>query len=233
VRRVKRVFVTGTDTGVGKTTVACALLAAYARRGHAVVAMKPCETGGGDDALNLAAATGRALDPALVCPYRFPLPASPEAAAAAAGATVDVARITDAFARLTCDADLALVEGAGGLLVPLGGGRNMADLAAALALPLLIVARASLGTVNHTLLTVEAARRRGLRVAGVILSRAADTAGPDEPTNPAAIARHGDVRVLGTLPYYKSAGCTNTHDFPSLASLAEQHLDLDALWAAL
>ncbi|HZS38573.1 MAG TPA: dethiobiotin synthase [Polyangia bacterium] len=225
---MKRVFVTGTDTGVGKTTVACALLAAFARRGRVVAAMKPCETGGGDDAQNLAAATGRALDGALVCPYRFPLPASPEVAAAEAGATVELAPIRDAFARLTCDAELALVEGAGGLLVPLGGGRNMADLAAALELPLLIVARASLGTVNHTLLTVEAARRRNLRVAGVILSRAADTAGPDEPSNPLAIARHGDVRVFGTLPR-----CTNTRDFPSLAALAENHLDLDALWSAL
>jgi dethiobiotin synthetase len=133
-----------------------------------------------------------------------------------------------AFERVSRGAELVLVEGAGGLLVPLGAGRTMADLAVALELPLVIVARASLGTVNHTLLTVEAARRRGLRVAGVILSRPVETAGPDEATNPAAIERHGDVRVFGALPRL-----TNTRDFPSLASAAESALDLDALWSVL
>jgi dethiobiotin synthetase len=225
---MKRVFVTGTDTGVGKTTVACALLAAFARRGRVVAAMKPCETGGGSDARDLADATGRALDGEAVCPYRFALPASPEVAAAAEGATVELAPITAAFERVSRGAELVLVEGAGGLLVPLGGGRTMADLAVALELPLVIVARASLGTVNHTLLTVEAARRRGLRVAGVILSRPVETAGPDEATNPTAIERHGDVRVFGALPRL-----TNTREFPSLASAAESALDLDALWSVL
>jgi len=225
---VKRLFVTGTDTGVGKTTVACALAAAFARRGRRVAVMKPCETGGGDDALRLAAATGRALDPALVCPYRFPLPASPEVAAAAAGGAIDFAPILMAAAALSADADLVLVEGAGGLLVPISAELDMADLARALELPLLIVARASLGTVNHTRLTIEAARARKLDVAGVILSRASETAGPDEPSNPDSIVRHGRVRLFGTLPR-----CLNILDTNALAELAEQHLDLDSLWEAI
>ncbi len=225
---MKRLFVTGTDTGVGKTTVACALAAAFARRGHKVAVMKPCETGGGDDALRLAAATGRALDPALVCPYRFPLPASPEVAAAAAGGTIDFAPILMAAAALSVDADLVLVEGAGGLLVPIAVQLDMADLARALELPLLIVARASLGTVNHTRLTLEAARARKLDVTGVILSRTSETAGPDEPSNPDAIVRHGRVRLFGTLPR-----CLNTLDNSALADLAERHLDLDSLWSAI
>ncbi len=199
------VFVTATDTGVGKTWVACALVRAAERRGLRVAAMKPCETGDGDDGERLIAATGRALDPSLARPYRFHVPASPEVAARAENAVVDVARIVDAFARLTRDADFSVVEGAGGLLVPVAPGLLMADVAARLGLPLLIVARASLGTVNHTLLTLEAARARRLAVAGVVLSRAVDSAGPDEASNPEAIATYGRVPILGLFPHGRDA----------------------------
>ncbi len=198
-------FVTATDTGVGKTWVACALARAAARRGLRVAVMKPCETGDGDDGARLLDAAGRALDPALARPYRFQLPASPEVAARAEGAVVDVARIEDAFARLAADAELTLVEGAGGLLVPVAPGVLMADVAARLGLPLLIVARASLGTVNHTLLTLEAARARRLAVAGVVLCRAVDGAGPDEATNPDAIGSYGRVPILGIFPHGRDA----------------------------
>jgi dethiobiotin synthetase len=198
-------FITATDTGVGKTFVACALLRAAVRRGLRVAAMKPCETGDGDDGARLIAATGRALDPALARPYRFALPASPEAAARAEGTIIDVDRIVAAFHTLAPDADLTLVEGAGGLLVPIAPGVLMADLAARLGLPLLVVARASLGTVNHTLLTLEAARQRELPVAGVILTRAVDSYGPDEASNPLAIATWGKVPILGALPHVADA----------------------------
>ncbi|MDB4971345.1 MAG: dethiobiotin synthase [Myxococcales bacterium] len=212
-------FITATDTGVGKTFVACALLRAAVRRGLRVAAMKPCETGEGDDGERLIAATGRALDPNLARPYRFAIPASPEAAAAAEHATVDVDRITSAFHALAADADLTIVEGAGGLLVPLAPGVLMVDLAARLGLPLLIVARASLGTVNHTLLTIEAARRRDLRVAGVIFTRASDSHGADEATNPLAIATHGKTHILGALPHVTDAA--------QLDELAERFLLVD------
>jgi dethiobiotin synthetase len=198
-------FVTATDTGVGKTWVSTALARAAARRNWRVAAMKPCETGEGDDGARLIAATGRDLDPALARPYQFAVPASPDVAARAAGAVVDVAHIEACFARLTRDADFTIVEGAGGLLVPVAPGLLMADLAARLGLPLLIVARASLGTVNHTLLTLEAARGRSLAVAGVVLSRAVETAGPDEATNPEAIATWGRVPILGTFPHGRDA----------------------------
>jgi dethiobiotin synthetase len=222
---VKALFVTGTDTGVGKTTMACALVSAFVRRGLTVAAMKPCETGDGDDAARLAEATGRALDLSLVSPYRFALPASPAAAAAAVGRTVDLEVIASAFQLLVAGCDLAIVEGAGGLLVPLDDTRTMADLARRLALSLVVVARPSLGTVNHTLLTVEAARRRDLTVAGVVFSRVAPPRGPDERSNPEAIARHGRVAIFGTLP--------QLHPGDDAAALAEQHLDLDGLWRAL
>jgi dethiobiotin synthetase len=198
-------FVTATDTGVGKTWVACALARAAARRGLRVAVMKPCETGDGDDGARLLDAAGRPLDATLARPYQFHLPASPEVAARAEGVVVDVARIEAAFARLTRDADFTLVEGAGGLLVPLAPGVLMADLAARLRLPLLIVARASLGTVNHALLTIEAARARNLPIAGVVMSRAVDTAGLEEPTNPEAIAAYGRVPILGLFPHGRDA----------------------------
>jgi dethiobiotin synthetase len=198
-------FVTATDTGVGKTWVACALARAAVRRGLRVAVMKPCETGDGDDGARLLDAAGRPLDAALARPYRFHLPASPEVAARAEGAVVDVTRIADAFTRLTRDADFTIVEGAGGLLVPVAPGVLMADVAARLALPLLIVARASLGTVNHTLLTIEAARARQLPVAGVVLSRAVDSAGREEATNPDAIATYGRAPILGIFPHGRDA----------------------------
>ncbi len=224
---MKGLFITGTDTGVGKTVVSCSLAAAFARRGHTVGVMKPCETGDGDDAARLIAATGRPLPLGDVSPYRFALPASPEVAALAAGATIDLTRILESFETIARGSDMTLVEGAGGLLVPLGAGRNMADLARRLGLPIVIVARPSLGTVNHTLLTIEAARRRGLRVLGVILSRTREPAEPDEPSNPVAIARYGEVPILGTLPRLPS------DDLSQLAEAAERHLALDRLLSLL
>lgn len=199
------VFITATDTGVGKTFVACGIIRAAVRRGLRVAAMKPCETGDGDDGEKLIAACARpadgALDAALARPYRFPMPASPEVAAKEAGAVIDVDKIEAAYHALAKDAEVVVVEGAGGLLVPLAPRLTMADLAARLKLPLVIVARASLGTVNHTLLTLEAARARKLDVLGVILTRAVETSGPDEPSNPGAIATRGKTHILGALPH--------------------------------
>jgi dethiobiotin synthetase len=195
------VFITATDTGVGKTFIACALIRSAVRRGLRVAAMKPCETGDGDDGARLLAACARPLDESLVRPYRFPLPASPEVAAQAAGASIDIETIVAAYQSLAQQADLVVVEGAGGLLVPVAPRVLMADIAARLQLPLLVVARASLGTVNHTLLTIEAARARQLGVLGVVLTRASDTHGPDENSNPGAIAHRGRTHILGALPH--------------------------------
>lgn len=199
-------FVTGTDTGVGKTTVSRALVSAWAARGLRVGVCKPCETGGGDDAELLLAASARTdLPLSHVRPFAFPLPASPEAAARADGTTLEPEALVAAVRRVAASSDFTLVEGAGGLLVPFAPGFTMADLARALDVPLLIVARASLGTINHTLLTVEAARRRGLRIAGVVLNPIGATGAPDEATNAADIARHGDIRIFGTFPAVDAA----------------------------
>jgi dethiobiotin synthetase len=196
-------FVTGTDTGVGKTVVTCALARALRKAGVDVGVMKPCETGvgpaGPEDARALLAASGAgdALDE--VCPERLALPAAPSAAAAAEGRAVDLGRIRAAAARLAARHELLLVEGAGGLLVPLAPGVSMADLAAGLGYPVLVVARGALGTINHTLLTLEALERRGLALAGVVVCHAAPLSAADA-RNLAALRETLGARLLGELP---------------------------------
>ncbi len=168
------VFVTGTGTGVGKTVVATALARALRARGIDVGVMKPAETGvtaaGPEDAraLREAAGTDDALE--LICPQTFALPAAPSVAAAHEGRRVDLAAIDAAFETLAARHPFLVVEGAGGLLVPLRHDTTMADLAARLSLPLLVVARGALGTIHDTLATLEAARTRGLALAGVVIS---------------------------------------------------------------
>ncbi|HTY18285.1 MAG TPA: dethiobiotin synthase [Myxococcota bacterium] len=197
-------FVTGTDTGVGKTLVACALAAALRARGLDVGAMKPVETGVGTDGpldgRALAAAAG-ARDPLeTVCPQRFALPAAPSVAAAHEGRAVDLGAIRAALAELSSRHQRLIVEGAGGLLVPLCDGFSMAELARETGLPLLVVARASLGTINHSLLTLEAAASRGLRVAGVVISHGASPISASDAANLGALRSALGPLLLGEVP---------------------------------
>jgi len=171
------VFITGTDTGVGKTVVSCALARGLREAGVDVGVMKPAETGvlaaGPLDALALIQAAQVEDELELVCPVQFEVPAAPQASAIAAHQVVRVDRIQRAYEELLSRHSFMLVEGAGGLLVPLDEKTTMADLAEKLELPVLIVARASLGTINHTLLTLEACATRCLDVVGVVLSHGA------------------------------------------------------------
>jgi dethiobiotin synthase len=184
-------FVTGTDTGVGKTLVSAALMAVL---GDAAVYYKPVQTGDDDDTATVARLSGGAtLPPGL----SLPMPAAPYRAALAAGTTVDL-RALVAGARGAGDR-LLVAEGAGGVLVPLTARETTCDLIAALRLPALVVARTRLGTLNHTLLTVEALLRRGLSVAGVLLN------GPPDETPPSLVdtlhaALPAEVRVVAELP---------------------------------
>ncbi len=202
---MRGLFVTGTDTGVGKTEVSCALVAEARAGGLDLVAMKPAESGvtpgEPSDSERLRAAAGGAGDPALVCPYRFAAPLAPAVAARLAGVEVRLELILDAARALAARHAALLVEGAGGLLVPLTARETYADLAVALGLPVLVVARAGLGTVNHTALTVEALRARRLAVAGVILNRTGPADDPSVPHNAAEIERLTGVPVLASLPY--------------------------------
>jgi dethiobiotin synthetase len=197
-------FVTGTDTGVGKTVVACALLRALRARGFEVGAMKPIETGIGPEgpldalALREAAAVDDALE--TICPQRFALPAAPTVAAAAEARRVDLACVRRAFAALAARHACVVVEGAGGLLVPAAEGVSMAELARELALPLLVVTRASLGTINHTRLTLEAAAARGLALAGVVISHGATPISAADEQNLAALRAELGARLVGEIP---------------------------------
>ncbi len=203
---MRGVFVTGTDTEVGKTVVAAAVCAALTARGEGVAAFKPAVTGLDDEPgefgrdhelLASVANTGQA--PEDVAPYRFGPPVSPHLAAELAGATLEPARLV-ATAR---SHELVVCEGVGGLLVPLTPGYLVRDLAMELALPLVIVARPGLGTINHTLLTIEAARAGGLGVAAVVMTPWPDDPTPMERSNRAIVERLGDVRVAGlprTMP---------------------------------
>lgn len=197
-------FVTGTDTGVGKTVVACALLRALRRRGIDAAGMKAVETGVGAggplDAIALREAAGGADPLELVCPQRYSLPAAPAVAAAAEGRAVDLGSVRAAFAALAGRHEWVVAEGAGGLLVPLTPDVCMADLARLLALPILVVARARLGTINHTLLTLEVARGRGLAIAGVVVSHGPEPVPPTERSNLDHLREALGRLWLGELP---------------------------------
>jgi dethiobiotin synthetase len=202
---MRGLFVTGTDTGVGKTEVACALLEAARARGLDAVGMKPAQSGVGpaepSDAERLAAASGGSEPLEAVCPYSFGPPLAPAVAARVEGRAISFGRIVEAARALAARHEALLVEGAGGLLAPLTDRETYADLAAALALPALVVARAGLGTVNHTALTVEALRRRGLAVAGIVLNRAGPDDDPSVPYNAGEIARLTGVAPAALLPF--------------------------------
>lgn len=197
-------FVTGTDTGVGKTVVACALLRALRERGLEVGAMKPIETGVGEegpsDALALRAAAG-GVDPLEdVCPQRFALPAAPTVAARGEGRRVNLETVRAAFSRLAARRGWLVVEGAGGLLAPAADRATMADLARELGLPLLVVARGALGTINHTRLTLEAAAARGLAVAGVVICHADGALSEADTANLAELRGALGERLVGEVP---------------------------------
>lgn len=167
---------TGTDTGVGKTLVACALLRAFSARGLRAAGMKPVAAGarleGGvlrnDDVCRLMAAASVEPRADLVNPYCFEPPIAPHIAARQAGVVIVLDRIADAYRELARGADVVVVEGAGGFRVPLNDVEDMGDLAVRLELPVVLVVGMRLGCLNHALLTVEAIAKRGLRLAGWI-----------------------------------------------------------------
>jgi dethiobiotin synthetase len=165
------VFITGTDTGVGKTTFACALLRRYSAGGLSAVGMKPVAAGGGEnngDLVALAAAGNVDVPLSARCPYAFVEAIAPHLAARATGVAIDLHRIRRSYDELSARADRVVVEGAGGVLAPLGERFDMLDIASALALPVLMVVGVRLGCLNHALLTSLAIRARGIELAGWI-----------------------------------------------------------------
>jgi len=189
--------VTGTDTGVGKTLIACCLLRAFAARGFRAVGMKPVASGavaGGsglvhDDVERLIAAGNVDAPRDHVNPYCFAPPIAPHIAAAEAGMKIDLDHIGRCFNALTERADVVIVEGVGGFRVPLGSGADTAQLAARLALPVVLVVAMRLGCLNHALLTAEAIAGRGLMLAGWVANH----------LDPRMAAADENVRALETL----------------------------------
>jgi dethiobiotin synthase len=187
-------FVTGTDTGVGKTVVSAALMHRY-RFATPLRYWKPIQTGieESDDTSEVAALG--ACDAVEICRtgIRLPRPVSAHLAARSSGMTIEIQPLLESIARER-HSRTWIVEGAGGVLVPINPAQTMVDLMLALDLPVVVAARTALGTINHTLLTLEALRRRTVRVAGVVM------VGDSDADNKAAIQHYGRVAVLGELP---------------------------------
>jgi dethiobiotin synthetase len=204
----KGIFITGTDTGVGKTVVAAVLARLLRMRGLSVGVMKPVTSGCreengslvSDDALLLCQAAGVVFSDD-VAPYLLREPLAPAEAARQDGVVIDFGRIHESFDRLSACHDFVIVEGAGGLMVPLAGGLLVADLARLLGLSLLVVARPNLGTINHTVLTCFAAHQMELKVAGVVINNYPDSPGLAERSAAHHIGSLCGAAVLGIWPH--------------------------------
>ncbi len=194
----KGIFITGTDTGVGKTLVACGIAHLLRSWGVNVGVMKPVATGDQQDARQLLKAAQIREDLALVNPQYFKAPLAPSIASKLEGREVDSESIYKAYWYLSKKYDAMVVEGIGGVKVPLGESTYVVDLIEALRLPALVVGRAMLGTLNHTLLTIDALSQKKVPVAGVLFNGGTGKS-LAEKTNPEVLQDHTTVQILGAL----------------------------------
>lgn len=236
-------FITATDTEVGKTVVTGAIAAALRARGYDLMVMKPLASGGAtncegqliaEDATFLMCAAGvpeeqrHKVNPVCLAPAL-----TPAVAAAASGVSIDIDGVIAACRQTLCSHELTLIEGVGGIMAPLWENYLVADMISELQLPALIVARRNLGTINHTVLTAEYARQRGIKLAGIVINGwDEETAGILERSNAAYIEKLTGLPILGKLPY------SDQIDVPAgrvgnVAGLAEAHLDIDAIIQAM
>ncbi len=229
---IRGLFIAGTDTGVGKTIVTAGLAAVLRDTGLDLGVWKPVQSGAraeeeGSDAYRLRALTGIADHCRTIAPLSFSAPLTPLLAAEKEGVNLTLEQIVQAGGPLITRYSRLLIEGAGGLAVPLTSTEMVVDLAAHLGVPLLLVARPGLGTINHTLLSIWHARQKGIAVEGVILNGYRDElAYHDESitTNAAMIERFGDVPVLGRIPWMPEP---ITQD--ELMKQFYRHADVDAI----
>ena len=213
-------FITGTDTDIGKTALSALLLAELRRRTIHAAPMKPAQTGCTiqtsevrgqkselsvpdlDYSLSMAEMDVSEEDYKNMAPYCFEPACSPHLAAELIGAEIDLANIVRAAQELASEYESLVIEGAGGILVPLNRSQTMLDLMGSLGLPILLAARPGLGTINHTLLSIQALRAAGLKIAGVVLVESKKTeSGFIEEDNITTIEQFGNVPILGTIPY--------------------------------
>lgn len=233
-------FITGTDTGVGKTLVACGLAAAFRDAGYKVGVMKPAESGCRNehgrlvpqDATFLKAASGSNQTIERICPYRLGVPVAPSVAAAHAGVQIRPDFLVRLFRDMSAVHDLMLVEGAGGLLVPLHPSYTYADLAREFGLAVLVVVGNRLGAINHALLTLEHAACLNLKVCGYILNDMDSEKAPATDTNADTLREMTRVPCVGRVPFVRPSGPgTNTppETRPDLGALFQRHSEFDYL----
>lgn len=203
------IFITGTDTSVGKTVAASVIARTLRNRGVNVGIMKPVTSGCSqrngalvsDDAELLAWSAGIPEVTTDMAPYLLKKPLAPSEAASSDGVKINFSDIRDAYNRLAQQYDFMIVEGAGGLMVPLAGGLLVADLITALDLPSLVVTRPSLGTINHTLLTTFAARQMGINVTGIVINNYPLQPGEAESSAPHLLGSLASAPILGVFPH--------------------------------
>jgi dethiobiotin synthetase len=234
-------FITGTDTGVGKTTVSAALSAFLClRKDMDVGVMKPFETGLSKtnkdllpwDAICLKEASGSSDGLGMISPYTFENPVAPEVAAMLEHVVIDLAMVDRMYRKLLKAHDILVIEGAGGVLVPIRENFFYVDLIKKWGTPTLIISRLGLGTINHTLLTNIYLQSQGIKVIGVILN---DTEGLEDPasrTNPDALRKYLNVPVLGVFPHRKDL-LEDGPDRDLLAGIFERNIDTETLLARL
>ncbi len=227
------IFITGTDTGVGKTLVACGLAALLRESGYKVGVMKPVETGCEEkegrlfpqDAFYLKEASGCAEPLERICPYPLRDPLAPSMAAERENVKIDISLLEKVYSEISSTHDITLVEGAGGLLVPILPSFTYADLARLLKLPLVVVAANRLGAINHLLLTLEHASHVGLRVLGYVFNRLDNQPSLAAETNRETLLSLTAVPCLGEIPYIEDLEVKRSF----LAHVFEEKLDLQPL----
>jgi len=235
--RCPGLFITGTDTGVGKTTVTCAIARRLVEMGLRVGVCKPVATGCRSDREGLVSPDAEALAHFADCrlpldvvnPLRYADPVAPAVAAETERRPFDMVPIAESLQRLDAQHDLLLVEGIGGLMVPLDESHTVADLAAWIGYPVVVVTANRLGTLNHTAMTCQLIRDRGLKLAGLVVNgHDPDSTDPAHTTNLLWLARQNDTKVLATIP--QSSGVA-----PERAQLPLGILDAVAMadWQAI
>lgn len=209
-------FITGTDTGVGKTRISCALIHRLREQGYRVAGMKPVASGAfitadglrNDDALQLIASAQCDTPYDIINPYCFEPPIAPHIAAAQVGCSIELDHLLACYQRLHHDYDGVVVEGAGGWLVPLNAHQTLEDLALALQLPVILVVGMRLGCLNHALLTARAIHNCGLTLAGWV-ANSIEPATASLEENIAYLEKHLTAPLLGFLPYQENASAAD------------------------
>jgi dethiobiotin synthetase len=239
----KGVFITGTDTGVGKTFVTAGLVSLLIKEGLDVGVMKPIETGCPKrnsrlvprDATLLKVVSGSEDALSLINPYRFSKPLAPLIAAEIDRKKIKIRKISSAYKKLREKHDIIFVEGAGGLLVPLTGKLTNLDLILGLNLPIIVVVGSKLGAVNHTLLTLNWARENGVKILGLLINHPNPNPSSRkslvEKTNPGLIKSFAEVPVLGNVPYIPLISRPYLFSKSALMNILKRAIDLEKLRA--